>query len=283
MPIAQELIFNGDHPEFQFRDIFIMPLLSRLGFSIVVNYHGQREFGRDVIFGEIDRFGHVVYHAMQIKYEPSIALTDSHALVQDAEQATHNHFAHPGTGAKEYTSTFYVVNAGSFSDQARENFFSTTARRGIRDAKLIDGTALVLLDKTATLNRNAYLRERLTGILQEVRRNRNVIADLKPRIAAYVDKEIQGGYPMLRCRNTATENYLNAPFPLPNLTVNAVDQYWESIRVLNAVADSIGAPVTYGDFKKRRAESFAECAAQSLELAQNVEHAVQLLAELGPG
>ena len=40
--------------EADFRDRFVMPLLHRLGFSVVVNYHGQR-------FGEIDRFGHVLY------------------------------------------------------------------------------------------------------------------------------------------------------------------------------------------------------------------------------
>ena len=32
--------------EADFRDRFVIPLLHRLGFSVVVNYHGQREFGR---------------------------------------------------------------------------------------------------------------------------------------------------------------------------------------------------------------------------------------------
>ena len=46
---------------------FVLPLLQRLGYSLVVNYHGTREFGKDLVFGEIDRFGHVVYHGMQVK------------------------------------------------------------------------------------------------------------------------------------------------------------------------------------------------------------------------
>lgn len=33
---------------------FLIPLLTRLGFIAIVNYHGRREFGRDIIFGEID-------------------------------------------------------------------------------------------------------------------------------------------------------------------------------------------------------------------------------------
>ncbi len=63
--------------EAQFRDRFLIPLLQRLGFAIVVNYHGDQEFGKDIVFGEIDRFGTVVYHAMQAKRAESISLSDA--------------------------------------------------------------------------------------------------------------------------------------------------------------------------------------------------------------
>jgi len=53
MAIPSQLIYQGQNKEFQFRDMFVMPLLIRLGFGVVVNYHGQREFGRDVIFGDV--------------------------------------------------------------------------------------------------------------------------------------------------------------------------------------------------------------------------------------
>ena len=66
---------------------FLIPLLQRLGFSIVVNFHGTSEFGKDIIFGEIDRFGHVVYHGLQAKYVPSISLSASDELIEDAKQA----------------------------------------------------------------------------------------------------------------------------------------------------------------------------------------------------
>ena len=89
MTIPVQFVYKGDDKEFQFRDKFVMPLLVRLGFGVVLNYHGCREFGRDVIFGDIDRFGHVVYYGMQIKYETSIGLAASHELIQDAEQGAH--------------------------------------------------------------------------------------------------------------------------------------------------------------------------------------------------
>ena len=147
MAIPPQLTYDGQDKEFQFRDKFVMPLLVQLGFGIVVNHHGHREFGRDVIFGDLDRFGHVVYYGMQLKYESSISLSASHSLIQDAEQATHNPFTHPHTGRQEYISCFYVANAGGFSDSARDNFFSTIVRRGIRDARLLDGNALYSLTK----------------------------------------------------------------------------------------------------------------------------------------
>ena len=45
MAIPAELRAFGN--EAGFRDRFVMPLLHRLGFSIVVKYHGQREFASE--------------------------------------------------------------------------------------------------------------------------------------------------------------------------------------------------------------------------------------------
>ncbi len=276
MAIPAQLTYQGTNKEFQFRDLFVMPLLVRHGFGVVANNHGQREFGRDVVFGDVDRFGHVVYYGMQIKYESSISLSDSHSLTQDAEQATHNPFKHPQTGREEYISCFYVANAGDISDAARDNFFSTVARRGIRDARLLDGNALLLLDKAASLNRNAQVQERLTGLLQEVRVNRHLTSKLVPD-QAFVADPTTNPFPMLRFRNTATGNYLNAPFVIPNLPVDVVDQYWQLIRVLNDLADSTDGPISAGDFRKHRVEGFATLAPQSVNHGVMIENAVVAL------
>lgn len=243
-----------------------------------MNYHGQREFGRDVIFGDVDRFGHVVYYGMQIKYESSISLSDSHSLIQDAEQATHNPFKHPQTGREEFISCFYVANAGDISDQARVNFFSTVTRRGIRDARLLDGNALILLDKAASLNRNANVQERLTGLLQEVRRNRNVPAKLVTDLPAFADDPATKPFPFQRCRNSASGGYLNAPFSVPDLPIDIVDQYWEMIRMLNDVADSIGVPgLVTGEYRKERATGFVTLASQADSHGMLIETAVMAL------
>lgn len=72
MPIPGELKYEGEIREDQFIQKFLIPLLQRLGYQ-VVNYHGQREFGKDLVFSEVDRFSNVVYHGLQAKYEASLA------------------------------------------------------------------------------------------------------------------------------------------------------------------------------------------------------------------
>ena len=54
-----------------FRDQFLVPLFLRLGFS-VHNYHGTREYGKDLLLGKVDEFGHRLYYGVQAKYEESI-------------------------------------------------------------------------------------------------------------------------------------------------------------------------------------------------------------------
>lgn len=277
MPIPAQLVYDGKNKEFQFRDKFVMPLLLRLGFGIVLNYHGPREFGRDVVFGDIDRFGHVVYYGMQIKYEASISLSGSHSLIQDTEEATNTPFKHPQTGRVEFISCFYIANAGDFSDQAMEHFFHGVAHRGIRDARLLNGNALILLDKAASLNRNADVKERLVGLLQEVRVNRNLVTTLVPGLQAFVDDTANKPFPFLRFRNSASANYLNAPFPIPDLPINTVDQYWQLIRMLNDLADSIGVLLSAEEFRKGRLEGFINVASQLVSYATEIERVVMAL------
>jgi len=250
MTIPLKLQFEGTNKEFQFRDNFLMPLIKRLGYGIVANYHGQREFGRDIIFGDIDRFGHLVYYGMQVKYDPSVSQSASHELINDAVEATLNPFRHPQTGSEDYISCFYVANAGSISDQAKENFFNALPSRGIRNAKLLDGNALLLLDKAAYINRTADIKERAIGLLQEVRRNRSVAEELKLKMNEFIKNGKP--FPMQRFRNSASGSYLNSPFPISDVSIDTIDQYWELSRMVNDVSDSVGTAFAAKEYREAR-------------------------------
>ena len=73
MAIPQELQAFSSEDDFVQR--FLIPLLARLGLTVLVNYHGKREAGMDLIVGEIDRFNHVRYHGIQAKYVASVGKT----------------------------------------------------------------------------------------------------------------------------------------------------------------------------------------------------------------
>jgi hypothetical protein len=69
MAIPKEFVFANEN---DFVQRFLIPLLHRLGFSVVANYHRTHgELGKDLVFAEIDRFGHIRYCGLQAKYEES--------------------------------------------------------------------------------------------------------------------------------------------------------------------------------------------------------------------
>jgi hypothetical protein len=100
MPLEPALNFQN---EADFTSRFLVPLLRRLGYSIVAEYHGQREFGKVLVFGEVDRFGEVAYHGLQAKYVESIGQKEAEGLIDDCRQAFRNPFRHSNTGAEART------------------------------------------------------------------------------------------------------------------------------------------------------------------------------------
>ena len=174
MPIEPE--FRAYQNEANFTSRFLVPLLRRLGYSIVAEYHGQREFGKDLVFGEIDRFGEVVYHGLQAKFQDSIGQADSEGLIDDCKQAFRHPFRHPTTGGEHRIASFVVANAGSIGDNARANFFTAATYMEHGGAvKMLDGKALLALDRWATVKRVEQVGEVLTGLLLELRFDHTVL------------------------------------------------------------------------------------------------------------
>jgi len=146
---------------------FLVPLLKRLGFGLATNYHGNTEFGKDLVFGEIDRFGNIRYHGLQAKYEASIGLEGSQTLINDCHQAFANPFKHPQTGATEHISSFYAVNGGSLSTQAVDHFFASVRPTHGPNVYLLQGKDLLVLDRLCSITSVQEIRARLTGLLFE--------------------------------------------------------------------------------------------------------------------
>src|SRR6185312_12088211 len=231
---------------------FIIPLLHRLGFSMTVNYHGTREFGRDLIFAEFDRFGHVRYHGLQAKYVASIGVNDAQELITDCNLAFTHPFVHPQTGTEERINTFYAVNGGSIAEGAATTFFTRLATPHGGQVRLLQGKDLIALDRWASFNRSDDVAAVLSGLLIEVRTNAQWASELAADLQEYAQNDKP--FPMSRLRLVASGNYLQRPLIPTIVLVQPVELYWSLASTLNAVADSVGTPVCPRQFRIGRAD-----------------------------
>lgn len=170
MPLEPALNYQN---EADFTSRFLVPLLRRLGYSVVAEYHGQREWGKDLVFGEFDRFGEV-------------------AAATNAE--------HGGA------------------------------------VKLLDGKALLALDRWATIKRMEDVGAVLTGLQNELRYN----AAWTPLITTTMDACVKDGNslsPIERLRTDASAAYIQKPIIPMYLDSRNVDVYWHYACCINRFLD----------------------------------------------
>jgi hypothetical protein len=249
MAIPQELQQYSNEADFTAR--FVIPLLQRLGFSVVLNFHGTREFGKDLVVGDRDRFNDTIFHGVQIKFEPVVNQEMSHDLIRDADEAFGNPFNHPHKGGEYRISGFYAINGGSIPDNSRDNFFNRLRPRYGDNVRLMDGPRLIVLNRFASFNESVFLKERLTGLVLEIRMNRAILEGLLASISGVL-ADSGTGFPMQRCRLVAVEATLTQPVITTALFVDKLQQYWERVRILNSLLDSAHQPMTIGNWTQQR-------------------------------
>lgn len=106
--------------EQEFRDNWIRPFLTKLGYVLVKNTHGAGEHGKDFFFGEFDRFGHLKVSAVQAKVGNIGVGTKLDDLLNQVQRCfTVKLRFHQGVHERRVSSV-YVMTNGSISDQARQ-------------------------------------------------------------------------------------------------------------------------------------------------------------------
>jgi hypothetical protein len=230
-------------PEFQYANEgdfiqrLLIPLLQRLGYSLVVNYHGTLEYGKDLLFAEVDRFGHVRYHGLQAKYESSISLNEVETLITDCKQAFNNTFRHPQTGAEEVISSFYAVNGGAVSPQATEHYFASLRKLYGGNVHLLQGKDLVTLDRWAAVNQGNAIGSALSGLLLEIRYNRRALITIQ-------DVLNQGRSTPQRLRTEALSRHLTYPIVTDSISIDRVVAAWQRVAMMNQLLDELAAPLS---------------------------------------
>jgi hypothetical protein len=158
---------------------------------------------------------------------------DKHIIQDDVE----NPFRHPQTGTDEHIGMFYAVNAGTFSDQARESFFNALIHPYGGNVRLLNGKALLSLDRWAVFNRVETIGECLTGLL-EIRYNRMLFSVINSRFNQYM----QGGatFPAgFRLRLGAISSYLQRPLLPMSIPTEHIENYWHDGTQVNTALSSL--------------------------------------------
>lgn len=237
MAIPVELKFGN---EAEFVGQFVMPLLGRLGYSIIASYHSPSEFGKDIVFADFDKFGQVTYHAIQAKYVESISKGDSTELINQCKEAYAHPFQHPHTGEQHRINSFYVLNAGTYSQQARENFFRQLENPLGGSIRLIDGPALVLLDRFASTSNVAAARHQLSGLRLEQLHNLQKGIQLQSKLQALLtQKPCPIPVPIIRLRHVAIDAFLASPIMPEQLDASKLLDHAMSISELNVLLDAM--------------------------------------------
>ena len=224
--------------EENFTQKLLKPLLQRLGFYSVRDYHGTREFGKDLVFAEVDRFAEISYHGLQAKYEDGIGLQMAEDLAIDAIQAFTNPFEHPSTHQSHRITTFVAVNAGTVSEQARTHFFNRVGAHA-GSCRILEGKDILTLDRAAYLGRGQLVTETLDGLLVEINFNLNMVKGILAALDQ-VPRPIQ----VNRLSDSACTNYLVHPFGGATINVNVVLGYAQQVRMMNKCLDGLAAPIS---------------------------------------
>jgi len=278
MPYPPEF-FARYHDEHEFLRGFVRPLLHKLGFSVVLDYHGQDEFGKDLVFAEIDRFGHVRYHAVQAKYRRMTSLGDSARLVEAAKMAFANPFIHPTTGQPEPISGFYVLTAGTVSLAARRHFFASLVPLFHQNVFLLDGPTLVQLDRWAGMQRALAAHERVAGVFSELELNERLHEQMQKGLLAL--REGRSTLPPVeRLFTTALGLYLAQPIVLGDPSPTPL--YVLAATRVNRLLDTL-LTVRSPSVRRRLAEEAWDEWVKLPALARAVEERLARLVErLGP-
>jgi hypothetical protein len=100
----------------------LLPLFRNMGFSDVKYNHGKREFGKDVTFSEIDRFGIRRNYGVQVKVgdlsgEAGAAIDKIIAQIEDAFPMS---YVDTTSREKRYITDLIIAISGRFTDNAKD-------------------------------------------------------------------------------------------------------------------------------------------------------------------
>lgn len=266
--------------EASFRTNFVRPLLNKLGFFLVTDYHGQHEYGKDFVFKELDRFGGTRHYAAQVKHKPKIAggkaISD---LLTDIDQAFINPFKLPDSLEDAYISAFYIFSSGTITDEAKDDLINRVripAYRG--NVHLLDGERLDSLNKWATFQNDQYVRHRLLGLRNQLMINIKIWGSVREGAEKETFREARGAI------LAGIEAFLSLPIFPDRISENDVMQLWQHARIIDSICSRYLLGVrAKEETRKQDIENVIKLAGKSILYAQKIISDIEgVISELKP-
>lgn len=98
------------------------PLFRKMKFNSVNYSHGKREFGKDFTFFDIDKFGQIKYHGVQVKAGNISGKVNSQIdeIIGQIQDAFRMPYYDINSKSPCYISTFLIVISGNYTENAKE-------------------------------------------------------------------------------------------------------------------------------------------------------------------
>ncbi len=111
----------------------LLPLFRNMGFVDVKYNHGKREFGKDVTFSEIDKFGVRRNYGVQAKAGDlsGEAGAEIDQIIAQIEDAFSMSYVNTTSREKRYISDLIVAITGRFTDNAKDKIIEKVNRRNL--------------------------------------------------------------------------------------------------------------------------------------------------------
>jgi hypothetical protein len=208
--------------EAAFRDQWIKPFLSRLGYILVTHHHGTNEHGKDFYFADFDRFEHPRYYAAQVKLgNIGTGQAETGELLDQVKACFDVRIRDRKGGDEQRICAVYVMASGSISDQARTRIagFCRSERFG-ENVYFLDGDRLETLERSSTFRIDNEARGLLMALQNELTSNIRRLDDIDAQLRRGENRILS------KCRVSALEALMTAPIAENVIANDVIEPIW---------------------------------------------------------
>lgn len=246
------MLYEKYKNEFEFRNSFVRPLLTRLGFLAIAELDGPQEFGKDFVFSEVTPFGFMRHYAVVAKHEKKINQPGKlcETVLSQIKQAFSVSFRLPDSSKESHVSSVLVMNSGNISTNAEHWLRSELLReRYGENTHIFSSERLSQLDNTAAFNQQQTLIPRLIGLKSTLDINLIVWSSIEKHLPTF--PEARG------CFTQALEDFVALPFLTEHISLNEVSVLLQECRIIDSINSRylLGAHGSNKELKTREADT----------------------------